>query len=130
MDGSGGLTALFSLLNSPDWSRAERVLRERLPEATFRSGLAAATAIGDGLTGIAGPLAPARLARIVSDTAIAGAIVGPLRATVLCDDENAHAMFSWTISLMRWATSAAPPSSISAPSPFGGTNILRTRWAG
>ena len=31
---------------------------------------------------------------------------------------------------MRCATAEASPSSISAPSPLGGTNILRTREAG
>jgi aspartate kinase len=86
IDANGGVTALFSLLNAPDWSRAERILRERLPEATFRSGLAAATAVGDGLTGLAGPLSPMRLAALTAETKIAGAIVGPLRATVLCDE--------------------------------------------
>ena len=50
-----------------------------------------------------------------------------LAPQVLGDDEDAHASFSCTISWMRCATSAAPPFSISAPSPFGGTNILRTR---
>jgi len=90
LDPSGGLTALFSLLNSPDWSRAEGVLRERLPEATFRSGLAAATAVGDGLTGIAGPLAPGNLAKIASGSI--AAIVGPLRATVLCEEPALDAL--------------------------------------
>lgn len=88
IDASGGLTALFSLLNAPDWSRAEATLRARLPEATFRSGLAAATAVGDGLTGVAGPLSPVRLAAIAGTTTIAGAIVGPLRATVLCEESS------------------------------------------
>jgi hypothetical protein len=88
IDPSGGVTALFSLLNAPDWSRAERVLRERLPEAVFKDGLAAATAVGDGLTGIAGPLSPMRLAALTGSVKIAGAIVGPLRATVLCDEAS------------------------------------------
>ncbi len=87
MDPRGGVSALFSLLNAPDWPRAERVLRERLPEATFRS-VCAATAIGDGLTGVTGPLAPHRLAAL----GCLGLLVGPLRATVLCEEQGLDAL--------------------------------------
>jgi aspartate kinase len=88
LDPSGGVTAIFSLLNAPDWPRAERVLRERMPEATFRVGLGAATAVGDGLTGVHGPLAPQRLATL----GCVGAIVGPLRATLLCEEPALDAL--------------------------------------
>lgn len=87
LDPSGGASALFSLLNAPDWPRAERVLRERLPEASFRA-VCAATAIGDGLTGVAGPLAPRKLAALGG----LGLIVGPLRATVLCEEQGLDAL--------------------------------------
>ncbi len=53
-----------------------------------------------------------------------------LAPDVLGDDEDAHAVLSSTISLIRAAISPGSPSSISAPSPFGGTNIRRTRAAG
>jgi len=88
VDSQGGVTAIFSLLNAPDWARAERVLRERLPEATVRAGLAGATAVGDGLTGVAGPLAAARLASLAGDAVVHGAIVGPLRATLVVDEDR------------------------------------------
>ena len=57
------------------------LLREYLEKNGFR-----ATAVGDGLTGVAGPLSPIRLASITANVKLAGAIVGPLRATVLCDE--------------------------------------------
>lgn len=86
VDPRSGVTALFSLLNTPDWARAERVLRDRLPEATLKTGVGGATAVGDGLTGVAGPLAPARLAAIAGE--VHAAIVGPLRATLVVDEDR------------------------------------------
>ena len=52
-----------------------------------------------------------------------------LAAEVLRDDEDARHQVSrsLTISAIRWATAAGLPFSISAPSPFGGTNMRRTR---
>ena len=47
-----------------------------------------------------------------------------LAPQVLGDDQDAHASLSCTISWIRCATSAAPPFSISAPSPFGGHEHL------
>ena len=45
-------------------------------------------------------------------------------------EEDAHFIRSWTISLIRCATAAAPPFIISAPSPLGGRNIFSTRYDG
>ncbi|MGZ3423972.1 MAG: aspartate kinase [Polyangiales bacterium] len=100
--GADGVTALFSLLNAPDWPRARRVLGERLPEAIFREGLAAATAVGDGLTGIHGPLAPHRMASL-TESGLVFAIVGPLRATMMVEEPNLDA-------LVRAAHAAVVPS--------------------
>ena len=83
-----GVTAVFSLLNAPDWPRAERALRERLPEATLKTGVGGATAVGDGLTGVAGPLAPHKLGALAGDVKLHGAIVGPLRATLIVDEDQ------------------------------------------
>ena len=46
---------------------------------------------------------------------------------VVRDHQHTHTSFSRTIATMRSATSAAPPSSISAPAPLVGVNIVRTR---
>ncbi len=90
----GALLACFSLLIAPDWPRARRVLEERLPEAQIREDLGAATAIGDGLTGVHGPLAPHRLAALVerAGATLVAAIVGPLRATLVVDASKVDAL--------------------------------------
>lgn len=88
----GAVLALFSLLNAPDWARARTLLGERLPEARFVEGLAAATAVGDGLTGANGPLAPQKLAAVLGDAPLEGAMVGPLRATLLVPDAHVDAL--------------------------------------
>ena len=53
--------------------------------------------------------------------------VAHLSADVLRDDQHAHFSFSWTSSLIRCAADEGLPSSISAPAPFAGANIRRTR---
>lgn len=56
--------------------------------------------------------------------------VADLTADVLGHHQNAHASRSFTIAAIRAAISAGLPSSISAPPPRAGRNILRTRYAG
>ncbi len=92
----GRVHALFALINAPDWPRARRVLSDSLgARLSLIEGLAAATAIGDGLTAAGGPLTPPALLRLpaAAGRALRGAIVGPLRATLLCDDASLDA---WT----------------------------------
>src|SRR2546422_3919722 len=62
--------------------------------------------------------------------------IAQLASQVLGDDQRAvqrgctHFSRSSTISLIRRAMSAGPPSRICAPSSFGGVNIRRAREAG
>ena len=56
--------------------------------------------------------------------------VANLPPDVLGDDQDAHRSLSSISCLIRPATSAGSLPSISAPSPFGGTNIRVTRAAG
>jgi aspartate kinase len=89
LSADGSCTAIFSLLNAPDWPRARRVLLEKLGDSlTLREGVAGATVVGDGLTGLDGPFGGASLATLARDTAapIHAAILGPLRATILTDE--------------------------------------------
>ena len=77
-----------------------------------------------------------RLTEIVRGSDELARDVAQLASHVLGDDQRAvhrdctHFSRSSTISLIRRAMSAGPPSSICAPSSFGGVNIRRTRKAG
>jgi aspartate kinase len=89
MAADGSCTAIVSLLNAPDWLRARRVLLEKLGDSlTMREGVAAATVVGDGLTGLDGPFGGASLATLARTTAapIHAAVIGPLRATLITDE--------------------------------------------
>ncbi|GAC1558212.1 MAG: hypothetical protein NVS3B10_17610 [Polyangiales bacterium] len=88
-DVRGATTAVFSLLNAPDWARARRVLVERLgAQLSLREGLAAATVVGDGLTGIDAPFGPAALSSMARAIAapLHAASFAPLRATIVTDE--------------------------------------------
>ena len=88
VDPDGRVTALISLLNAPDWTRARRVLEGCCgARLTLREDLAAATVVGDGLTSISGPFGGAALATLAAESSIRvhAAIIGPLRATLVVD---------------------------------------------
>ena len=88
VDVDGRVTALVSLLNAPDWSRARRILEGCCGgKLSLREDLAAATVVGDGLTGVSGPFGGAALAQVAADRSLRvhAAIVGPLRATLVVD---------------------------------------------
>jgi aspartate kinase len=89
-----GVTALFSLQNAPDWPRARRALEKRLSgELELRDDVATATVVGDGLTSLDGAFSPARLAEIARGAhAVHGAIVSPLRATLVTDASAVDAL--------------------------------------
>ncbi len=96
-DPNGGVVARFSLLNVPDWPRARRALLEVLDArgtATLREGLAAATVVGDGLTGPDGPFGGARLARLAAEVGaeIVAVEIGPLSATLLTEAHHLDAL--------------------------------------
>ena len=96
-DPSGGVVARFSLLNVPDWPRARRALLEVLDargSVTLREGLAAATVVGDGLTGPEGPFGGARLARLAMECGaeIVAVEIGPLSATLLTEAQHLDAL--------------------------------------
>jgi len=96
-DPSGNLVARFSLLNVPDWPRARRALLDALDRkgnVTLREGLAAATVVGDGLTGFEGPFGGAKLARLAATVGaeIVTAEIGPLSATILTEEQHLDAL--------------------------------------
>ncbi len=91
IDGRGGASALFSLLNAPDWMRSRRALQERLGDAlVLEEGLATATVVGDGLHGVASPVAGARLAKLLARVGaqLHALVVAPLRVSVVVDQAH------------------------------------------
>lgn len=91
LDGAGCATALFSLLNAPDWTRSLRTLGARLGDAaTVREGLATATVVGDGLHAVSSPVAGARLAALLvaSKATVHAVTVAPLRVSIVVDQEH------------------------------------------
>jgi aspartate kinase len=88
VDVDGRVTALISLLNAPDWTRARRILQSCVGDRlVLREDLAAATVVGDGLTSVSGPFGGAALARLAGARGfrVHAAIVSPLRATLVVD---------------------------------------------
>ncbi|MFI5299395.1 MAG: aspartate kinase [Polyangiales bacterium] len=80
-------TAIFSLLNAPDWARSRRALADRIgTKLRLEEGLACATAIGDGLTSSTGALRASRLATLLDTLPTKGACVAPLRVSLLVDE--------------------------------------------
>jgi aspartate kinase len=91
LDGAGCATALFSLLNAPDWTRSRRTLGERLGDAvTIRDGLATATVVGDGLHAVSSPVGGARLAALLaaSKATVHAVVIAPLRVSIVVDQEH------------------------------------------
>jgi aspartate kinase len=87
LDGDGGATAAFSLLNAPDWPRSRRALVERLgARATLHEGLATATVVGDGLNAVGSPIGGARLAALLAGTKVHAVVVAPLRVSIVVED--------------------------------------------
>jgi len=85
----GRVTAVFSLLNAPDWARSKRVLEEALAgRSSLREGIASATVVGDGLTSLGGPFGGDRLSQVGkrAGAKILGAILAPLRVTLLTEE--------------------------------------------
>ncbi len=85
----GTSTGLFSLLNAPDFPKAKRALQSALGDRlTLREGLAAATVVGDGLTGLHGPFGAPKLAALAREAGVTlhAALVGPLRATLVVEE--------------------------------------------